>query len=263
MKVLFYWKDNHEESKKFQKFVNSLSFNGSIEIFHTVESIAGCFHRFAYRNSIGVFLIADQNDLEEVFSIRHLLHTTPLILLLHDTYDATVSTGHRLFPRFMSDISSNFSEVRAVLDKMIKLSYKIDKTDDFAQIDFQEYIDKISNNLNSLYSTDSVNIKVTVDAEKVFLNMKTAIPCGLIINELVTNSLKHAFIGNAHGEITISMRELSDNKIELIASVNGIGLPEHFDWKNSDSLGLKIVSLLDEGQLEGEIELLDTDGTTF
>ncbi len=97
----------------------------------------------------------------------------------------------------------------------------------------------------------------------ILVNLDTAIPCGLIINELVLNSLKHAFPPSKPGEIYISgMTSDSDNKFILIIGDNGIGLPPDFDFRNTESLGLQLVNIL-ANQLEGTISLDASKGVEF
>jgi two-component sensor histidine kinase len=102
-----------------------------------------------------------------------------------------------------------------------------------------------------------------VDAGDALLNIDSAIPCGLIINELVTNSLKHAFPDGRGGEIKIALHRMGDAEIELIIGDNGIGFPPDKDFLKTESLGLQLVTLLVNTQLEGEINLDRSKGTEF
>jgi two-component sensor histidine kinase len=95
------------------------------------------------------------------------------------------------------------------------------------------------------------------------MGIDVAIPCGLIINELVSNSLKHAFPAGKKGEIEISLSSIDEDMIELLARDNGIGMPEGFDFRKTESLGLHIVDILVENQLHGEITLNNNNGTEF
>lgn len=104
-------------------------------------------------------------------------------------------------------------------------------------------------------------ISLQLNVEDVPLDIDTAIPCGLLINELVSNSLKHAF-PERKGEICVSLRTVN-GQIELVVSDNGIGMPEDVDFSDTKSLGLHLVSVLAEGQLRGEITLSQTKGTEF
>ncbi len=92
--------------------------------------------------------------------------------------------------------------------------------------------------------------------------MDTAIPCGLIINELITNALKYAFPDNREGEIKIAIYKSKDHMHELHVSDNGIGIPEEIDYKHTKSMGLHVVNTLSR-QLSAKIELLRSVGTDF
>jgi PAS domain S-box-containing protein len=137
------------------------------------------------------------------------------------------------------------------------------QSEDFSHINFQDYINKICENLFSVYLGESGKIEYITDIRSIDISIDDAIPCGLIINELVSNSLKHGFPDNRKGKITITMKKVKNKKIKLKVGDNGVGLPETFDWENTDSLGLHLVKLLAEVQLEGTIELIRTNGTEF
>ena len=100
-----------------------------------------------------------------------------------------------------------------------------------------------------------------IEIDNVNLNIETAVPCGLIINELISNSLKYAFPSGRGGQIILSLKLLGKN-YELIISDDGIGFPEDLDFKNTESLGLQLVNSL-VGQINGEIELNRNQGTSF
>ena len=132
---------------------------------------------------------------------------------------------------------------------------------DLVTINFSDYIRNLVNDLFYAYGAKS-NIKPLVDVEQAFLNIETAIPCGLIISELVSNSLKYAFPNNKIGEISVNINSHND-EFELTIKDSGIGLPENIDFKNvTKSLGLRLVNML-VNQLDGSIELDKTDGTKF
>ena len=116
--------------------------------------------------------------------------------------------------------------------------------------------------LNDLFSSHraSTGIRLKVDMEDVSFNMETAIPCGLIINELVSNSLKYAFPDDT-GDIYVNLRHFED-KFLLTISDNGKGIPNDIDFKNTKSLGFRLTNNLTQ-QLEGEKELDRSKGTKF
>ena len=135
------------------------------------------------------------------------------------------------------------------------------QSNDLVTINFSKYIESLVNDLFYSYGVKS-NIKIILDAEPVLLNIETAIPCGLIIIELVSNSLKYAFPDDMPGKIIVTLYS-NDNTFELIISDNGTGLPESIDFKNvNSSLGLQLVNLLVK-QLDGSIKLDKTEGTKF
>jgi two-component sensor histidine kinase len=113
------------------------------------------------------------------------------------------------------------------------------------------------------YGIDSARISSRVEVEDLALEIDLAIPCGLIINELVSNSLKHAFPQDRSGEIRISLRVIGTHELELIVGDDGIGIAEDVDLKNAESFGLYLAQMLAEGQLHGQITLDRTAGTTY
>ena len=133
---------------------------------------------------------------------------------------------------------------------------------DLARIDFREYVDDLAGNLLTLNTDKSERIEMKVDIEGVILDVNNSIPCGLIINELVSNSLAHAFPDGRKGKIDISMRCGSERRIGLSVSDNGIGFPEDIDFRNTVSLGMQLVNSL-VNQLDGSIELDRSEGTSF
>jgi two-component sensor histidine kinase len=104
---------------------------------------------------------------------------------------------------------------------------------------------------------------LNIDIKDIFLDIGKAIPCGLIISELVSNSLKHAFPDRKKGEMKISLKPLDKNEIELMVSDNGVGLPKEVDFQNVESLGLHLVTILAKDQLHGTVELDRSSGTKF
>ncbi len=135
------------------------------------------------------------------------------------------------------------------------------QTKDFSNISFREYVENISRNLVHSYgATDSPPI-LNMDLDDIQLNLDTAIPCGLIINEILTNSLKYAFVPGKKGKIDIVIKEKSGN-ISISIGDNGKGLSDDIDFRNTESLGLQLVVSLVE-QINGKIKLDTKKGTKF
>ncbi len=131
-----------------------------------------------------------------------------------------------------------------------------------AQIEFQDYIQTLVGNLCRSYDAYKQGVIVQINVEQVYLTLDTAIPCGLIINELVSNSLKHAFPHHQGGEICISFHAMGKNQFILSVSDNGVGMEPDFDFCNTNSLGLQLVCRLTK-QLEGSIKLHQEQKTLF
>jgi PAS domain S-box-containing protein len=139
---------------------------------------------------------------------------------------------------------------------------KLYQSRDFTKIDFDVYVNDLVKSL--LYSYGASNsIVPNINVNNVSLGIDSAIPCGLIINELVSNSLKYAFPDGRRGDIRIFLRNEDENDIVLSIKDNGVGIPHGIDFDKNDSLGLHLVKILAENQLQGEIHLDRSKGTDF
>ena len=136
------------------------------------------------------------------------------------------------------------------------------QTKDFSNINFSEYIINLSRNLVNTYSDTSRKIKLIFDVETIFLNLDLAIPSGLIINEIVSNSIKYAFGKKDNDDkITIAMHTEGE-LLKLVVSDNGIGMPKNIDFRNTESLGLQLVVTLVD-QINGDIQIDNSKGTQY
>lgn len=134
---------------------------------------------------------------------------------------------------------------------------------DFTHIRFEDYIKRLLSDLLYSYNTNLDQVKLVVDVEDVNLNMETAVPCGLIISELISNSLKYAFPEEKKGQIKVSLQQVpQDPRFILTVADDGVGLPPDLDLKNITTLGLELVYNLTQ-QIDGEIELDRSQGTKF
>ena len=143
---------------------------------------------------------------------------------------------------------------------MAMIHDKLYMSEDLTKINFVEYIKSLVTNLFYSYNIDEI-IKPKLEIDMISLNMETAVPCGLIISELVSNCLKYAFPDGMIGEIYVSLRSVKDN-YELIISDDGVGLPEEFDINNTKTLGLMLVNSLTE-QIDGKISINRDNGTRY
>ena len=153
-----------------------------------------------------------------------------------------------------------FEDSQTRIMSMSLIHEKLYLSEDMARIDFADYIRTLTGNLFHTFSV--YNVKLNVDVKDVFLDVNTGIPCGLIINELVSNSLKHAFHDDRKGEIQVGLYKQKDGEFSLNVRDNGSGFPADRDFRNTESVGMQIVMALVE-QLEGRIELDRGEGTSF
>ncbi|MBN1348475.1 PAS domain S-box protein [candidate division KSB1 bacterium] len=156
-----------------------------------------------------------------------------------------------------------FRECQSRIKSMALVHERLYQAQDLSRIDFSEYIRSLTNGLLRAYRLKAGDVAIKVDAESVLLPIDVSIPCGLIINELVTNALKYAFVEKQRGHIYVALRKFDENTIDLIVSDNGIGIPEGIDIRKTETLGLNLVTNLVEGQLRGSIQLDRSSGTSF
>ncbi len=134
-------------------------------------------------------------------------------------------------------------------------------SDNLARIKLSDYIERLASHLtNTMESTAGIKIKSGIS--EIYLQIEQAVPCGLMINELVTNAMKHAFPGSRTGSITLSFGVRTDGRIGISISDDGIGLPPDMDIRTTGSLGLKLVHML-INQLGGELHIRRQSGTEF
>ncbi|WP_375503210.1 PAS domain-containing protein [uncultured Nostoc sp.] len=139
---------------------------------------------------------------------------------------------------------------------------KLYRSEDLADIDFAQYIPDLTTHLFDSYNVSSSQIQLKIQVDNASLDIETAIPCGLIINELVSNALKYAFVGNRRGEIEVKFYQESESTLTLIIRDNGIGLPKNFDSKKAKTLGITLIQGLVK-QLRGKLEIDSHQGTQF
>jgi PAS domain S-box-containing protein len=133
---------------------------------------------------------------------------------------------------------------------------------DFARVDFRAFLDSLAPTLISSYGVRADRVSLILNATEVQLPINAAIPCGLVVNELISNALKHAFPGDAHGEISVDLSSGSPTTVVLAVSDNGVGISEEFDMAQTATLGLQLVTMLAD-QLGGKLEVQRRNPTRF
>jgi len=165
--------------------------------------------------------------------------------------------------RYMTDATTlaAFRESQNRVKAMALVHEKLYQSSDLTKIDLDNYIRFLGDNLFQFFGASGRDIRFTREIRDIFLAIDTAIPLGLIINELISNALKYAFPGGRAGEISLAIHQ-AGHTLTILFSDNGVGIPGDFDWRNAKSLGLRLVCSLVE-QLDGTIELDRTAGTAF
>lgn len=153
-----------------------------------------------------------------------------------------------------------FKESQTRIRSMALIHEKLYQSRDLDKINFSDYIDSLIKDLYKSYRSQLNRINIKYETDEIFLEIDQAILCGLIINELISNSIKHAFINKEEGEIVVKLFNEGEN-YQIIVEDDGIGFPEDFDVENTDSLGLQLVTSL-TSQMAGKLKINSDNGTS-
>jgi two-component sensor histidine kinase len=153
-----------------------------------------------------------------------------------------------------------FEESRNRIRSMALVHETLYSSTSLSRIDMASYVRDLTNQLVRSYAAEHIRVQLRVDP--VFLGVDTAIPCGLMLNELISNAFKHAFPGGREGDVFVELTKLGDERYLLMIQDTGTGIPVHIDLMNTTSLGLRLVDAL-VAQLQGRIQLDRNGGTTF
>jgi PAS domain S-box-containing protein len=163
-------------------------------------------------------------------------------------------------PELIEMLNKSQSRIRS----MALVHEQLYASKDLARIDIVGYVRALSQELFQAYKIDPGKIDLIVQTDgDVYVDINKAIPCGLILNELVSNALKHAFPGDGSGELRIIIHETKNKEMEIVVRDNGLGLPDDVDIHQPRSMGLYLVNGLVKKQLEGQIEVRRDNGTEF
>ena len=182
--------------------------------------------------------------------VKNNLQVVSSLLFLQSTY-----ASHPSILQVLEDSQARVKSIALIHEKLYRSSNVVD-------VNFGEYISELISHVGRIYRVGPERVSFAIRVENVKLDIDTAVPCGLIVNELLSNVLKHAFPADEGGEASIAMSETFPGEFLLVVSDNGIGLPEGFDWRHSKSLGLKLVVDLAK-QLNGSVEIGSGPGATF
>lgn len=158
------------------------------------------------------------------------------------------------------DVSRMLVENQNRIQSMALLHEILYQSEDLAMVDFSKYIRRMMGHLFRSYGVDHCRIRLLAELDAVELELDDALPCALLISEVVSNSLKHAFPGDRPGEIRIALRYQPGAGVLLTMADDGVGIPGGVDWTRSRSLGLRLVRALSE-QLHASLEIRSRAGT--
>ena len=166
--------------------------------------------------------------------------------------------------RKLEDASSRdaLEECQTRVQAIALIHEKLYQSKDYSRVPFSEYARSLAQNVFSATGTSASAVALDLQMEELALAVDKAIPCGLILNELITNALKHAFPDARRGTVRVVLRKAGDREMVLSVADDGIGMSADFDPAKSDSLGVQLVLTLVE-QLDGHLAILATGGTTF
>lgn len=234
-----------------------------------VSAFAVAFFMYlAVKNNLKTSLLHQQRIKEREIAEKTIKQTIAekdiLLTELHHRVKNNLAVIAGLFSLKLDSIKNE--EAREVLlesrnrvRSMALIHNRLYKASNFANVNFEEYIYELVNEIKLSYPAIANSISLNTHISNITLNVNTAIPCGLILNELLSNCYKHAFKGKTTGAIFISFSKIGD-KIQLIVKDNGIGLKP--DYEQSESLGITVIQSLCE-QLEGQCAYTVEDGTCF
>ncbi|MBN1798230.1 MAG: substrate-binding domain-containing protein [Spirochaetales bacterium] len=163
------------------------------------------------------------------------------------------------------DMAQHFKALQNRIKSMSIIHEHLYKSKDLTKLNLKHYLRELADSLKISHSMDSV-VFINVDSEDIYIPLEKAIPLGLVVNELVSNSLKHAFPrkqASESAEISVVCRHLKHKMVYLCVQDNGIGFPQKFNTRETESLGMQIVYTIIEKQLDGTIELIQNPGPCF
>ncbi|MCK9151861.1 sensor histidine kinase [Methanobacterium alcaliphilum] len=216
------------------------------------------------KNLMSLIDITEQKKAEKL--IQDSLHEKDMMLReIHHRVKNNLQVISSLLNLQSSTISDEkdlelFIESQNRIKSMALIHENLYQSEKMSHINFKDYLNYLANQLLMSYSLNT-RVSLNMDCEDIYLGLETAVPCGLMANEIITNSMKHAFPNESKGNINIIFKEKENNYL-LSISDDGIGLPDDLDLENSTSLGIQIIRSL-INQIDGELKIKKDNGTEF
>lgn len=189
-------------------------------------------------------------------------------ILLQELYHRTKNNMHVIYSMMMlsakkysnKDVNELVRGTGSRIQAMSLVHQKLYQSKDLSYINVREYFKELVDLLIQTYNTSSVKISLVLDIEDISMLIDTAIPFGLVLNELMSNTLKYAFPNGQPGEIKIKLNTIEPEGFKFTYSDNGIGVPEDFDFKNQTTLGFKMITGIAGDQMEGIVDFISSKG---
>ncbi len=161
-----------------------------------------------------------------------------------------------------SELKETFSKIELKIQAMAQVHEELYESDYLSRINFRSYIENIVPLMIDTYSAPGTSVSLEFELDDIYIMIDSAIPCGLILSELILNVMRHAFTGRSNGKVFIRLSR-KEGSIELFLSDNGVGVDKDFDFRNQKSLGLETIFALGEHQLKGTINMQGNKGVSF
>ncbi len=237
---------NNGVERDVEVFCSPVSYMGKILVHCIVQDITD-------RNKAVEALRVSLNEKKELIKeIYHRTKNNMQVILAMFSLQSIYSDDDKL--------SEVLREMENRIRAMSLVHEKLYQSRNLSRLDIQDYLIELIENIMSAYGITGDKILIIKNMEKMDILIDTAIPCGLVVNELVSNVVKHAFPGDKKGELFISLSQVAPEEFELIISDNGSGRDFKLDFDNIKTMGLQIVKNIVEYQLKGKIELDNTAG---
>ena len=169
---------------------------------------------------------------------------------------SSMNTGDR-------EIQKTLSDIRSRIFSMALIHTQLYENNRFDKIDMAIYVQRMLDYISDIYGDNEKPINFVIEASEMHLSLNQAIPSALALNEIITNSFKHAFRESKHGTINVCMKNISDDTVFMSVKDDGIGISKGIDFNNTKGIGLNLVKHLIENQLKGEVRVNPNDGTEF
>jgi PAS domain S-box-containing protein len=271
------WKNTEDR----RRFVRALDEKGMVENFETVFVRKDGSERFGLVSAKKITLHGKPHIISVTRDITERRKAEEELKLLLKEKEVLVREVHHRVKNNFAVVTSLLNlqsrqiedqRIRDVLDKsrdrirsMSLIHERLYQSKSLTHINLSEYIRSLANDLHRSYGPETSNVTLSVKTDDVAVKLDQAIPCGLVLNELISNALKYAFPHGFKGKglIEVTLSRKAGNKVELSVKDNGVGLPENFGEKKAESMGMKIVTMLAEDQIGGTLDIVRKKGTEF